>query len=203
MTHVLLLHARLTPGPEPGRLAPLLARLPYAKLLDLERRDPRARYASLAGLALALRGVEALRGCAAGPGELRFPDGGKPYLTGGPAFSISHGAGRVGVALRADGEVGFDLEEFDPAIREPAAMRARLARWTATESVLKAAGLGLRDARAVELGMSPGCARIGDLSFHLFPVAIADDVIAHVATASPLTAICVEELEASALSFDQ
>lgn len=201
MTHVLVLHAGLGPGPDPGALALLLARLPYAKRLELESLDPPVRHASLAGIALALRGVEALRGGPVDPGALRFPAGGKPYFPGGPGFSVSHGAGRVAVALRADGEVGFDLEELDAASREAGTARARLVRWTATEAVLKAAGRGLGDARSVDLGESLQDGRVGGASFHLLPVAIAGDVVAHLATDVPVTSVSVEEVEASVLAF--
>jgi phosphopantetheinyl transferase len=201
MTHVLVLHARLLAGPDPGPLAPLLARLPYAKRLELEGRDPQARNASLAGLALVLRGAEVLRGGPVDPGALRFPAGGKPTLPGGPSFSVSHSGVRVGVALGTDGEVGFDLEELDPASREAGAAGARLARWTATEAVLKAAGRGLGDARAVDLGESLQDGRVGGASFHLVPVAIAGDVVAHLAAEVPVTSVSVQEVEASVLAF--
>lgn len=200
MTHVLVLHARLTAGPGPAALAPLLARLPYAKRLDLEGRDPQLRHASLAGIALVLRGIEALRSGPAAAGRLQFPTGGKPCVPGGPSFNVSHAGERVAAALCVDSEVGFDLEEFDPATSEHCAAQARLARWTATEAVLKAAGRGLGDARAVVLGESLQHGRIGAASFHLRPVAIAEDVVAHLATGAPVTTITVEEVEASVLA---
>jgi 4'-phosphopantetheinyl transferase len=126
MTHVLVLHARLTAGPDSAALAPLLARLPYAKRLELEGRDPQSRHASLAGIALVLRGIEALRGGPAAAGQLQFPTGGKPCVPGGPGFNVSHGGQRVAAALCLDVEVGFDLEEFDPSSIEPCAAQARL-----------------------------------------------------------------------------
>ena len=122
-------------------------------------------------------------------------------MPGGPGFSVSHGGARVGVAISAAGELGFDLEEFDPAANDCAATMARLARWTATEAVLKAAGQGLRDARAVELDESLQVGRVGGASFRLMPVAIADDVVAHLATDAPVTSVRVEEVEASVLAL--
>lgn len=201
MTRVLVLHARLGAEPDSGELAGLIVRLPYAKRIELERRDPPARQASLAGIALALRGIELLRGSPGDAGQLRFPAGGKPQLPGGPAFSVSHGRGRVGVAVSVDDGLGFDLEEFDPASPEAGATRARLVRWTATEAVLKAAGRGLRDARAVEIDESVQAGRVAGASFHLRPVAIAGDVVAHLATVAPVTSISVEEVESSVLAW--
>jgi phosphopantetheinyl transferase len=154
MTSVLVLHARLRDGPGLESLAPLLERLPYAKRLELARRDAPERRASLAGISLALEGAAMLRGQAAGADALRFPAGGKPSFVAGPFFSISHGAATVAAALSEDVEVGFDLEDFGPGQRDAGDARARLERWTATEAVLKAAGRGLREARAVELEQS-------------------------------------------------
>jgi phosphopantetheinyl transferase len=201
MTRVLVLHARLSAEPDSGALAGLIERLPYAKRFELERRDPPARQASLAGISLALRGIELLRGSPGDASQLRFPAGGKPYLPGGPTFSVSHGRVRVGVAVSTENGAGFDLEEFDPASPEAGATRARLLRWTATEAVLKAAGRGLRDARAVAIDESLQSGRVGGASFHLLSVAIADDVVAHLATVTPVTSVAVEEVESSVLAW--
>jgi phosphopantetheinyl transferase len=134
------------------------------------------------------------------PCRLSFPAGGKPCLPGGPGFSISHSGPHVGVALCSDCEPGFDLERFDAGSGEPAASRSRLARWTATEAVLKAAGLGLRDAPQVDLDASLRTGRVSGASFNLVPVEIANDVVAFLATGNPASLVRVEEVEASALA---
>lgn len=201
MIQVLVLHATLPGGACPAGLSPLLARLPYAKRLELEGRGPEARCASLAGIALALRGRTGMLSGRADPSLLSFPAGGKPCLPGGPSFSVSHSGSRVGVALCCDCEIGFDLEQFGAQAGEPAARRSRLARWTATEAVLKAAGRGLRDALQVSLERSMRTGGIDGLSFHLAPVAIADDVVASLATGMPPGRVQVEEVDASALVF--
>lgn len=201
MNHVLVLHATLPAGPCPAVLLRLLERLPYARRLEIERREPEARYARLAGIALALRGAAGLRAAPVDAGQLVFPAGGKPALAGGPSFSVSHGGRHVGVALCGAGEVGFDLEAVDGRASDPAAGLARLARWTATEAVLKAAGRGLRDARAVELDESLRSGRVAGTSYHLARVAISDDVVASLATANPAAGpVRVERVEASALA---
>ncbi len=201
MIQVLVLHATLPAGPCPAGLSPLLARLPYAKRLEIEGRGPEARCASLAGIALALRGVTSMLSAPVDPCQLSFPSGGKPCLPGGPSFSVSHSGSRVGVALCADCELGFDLEQFDAQAGEPAAGRSRLVRWTATEAVLKAAGRGLRDARDVDLAETLLAGRVGGESFHLVPVEIAQEIVAYLATGKPAGRVQVEEVEASALVF--
>ena len=113
MTLVLVMHARLRGGAVPEDLALLTQRLPYAKRLEIERREPGARTASLAGLWLALEGAARLRGRAVDVASLRFPADGKPYLEGGPWFSISHGLQHVAAAVCDSVEVGFDLEEVN------------------------------------------------------------------------------------------
>jgi phosphopantetheinyl transferase len=199
MNQVLVLHASLPAGPCPAGLLELLKRLPYAKRLEIEGRDPRAQCASLAGIAMALRGAAGMRPDAVEAGQLRFTDGGKPRLVGGPSFSVSHGGLHVGVALCSEGEVGFDLELIDPRAAEPAGGRSRLLRWTATEAVLKADGRGLREARDVDLAESLRTGSVGGRSFHLSPVTISNDIVACLATGKPADMVRVEKVEASAL----
>ncbi|NJD32783.1 MAG: hypothetical protein FIB04_12970 [Gammaproteobacteria bacterium] len=200
MARVLVLHARLAPvigNSVPGTAFPLLERLPYARRLELERRDAAGRNASLAGIALVLQGSQRLRGTIIGADALRFPAGGKPYCEGGPFFSVSHGTTRVAVAISDDVDLGFDLEEIArplPSERDPL---DRLRRWTATEAVLKAAGLGLRDARAVELEDGLAAGSVQGRRFLLGPVPIGPDVVAHVATPRKIASLDVATTDAS------
>ena len=60
---------------------------------------------------LALEGAARLRGRAVDVASLRFPADGKPYLEGGPYFSISHSPQHVAAAVCESVEIGFDLEE--------------------------------------------------------------------------------------------
>jgi phosphopantetheinyl transferase len=184
MTLVLVMHARLRGGAVPEALTRLLDQLPYAKRLDLERRDPGARRASLAGLWLALEGAARLRGCEVDVASLRFPADGKPYLEGGPHFSISHSPQHVAAAVCESVEIGLDLEEVDAGSGDSLAARQKLQRWTATEAVLKAAGRGLREARSVELDESLATGTLAGVCYRLRPVEISTDVVAHVATQS-------------------
>jgi hypothetical protein len=194
MNPVLLLHAALPEGPAPPALLRLLDGLPYARRLELERLDERGRCASLAGVHLALAGAERLLGRPVAPGELRFIAGAKPRFVAGPSFSISHGPTRVGVALSVSSDVGFDLEEMcagEGALRADA---AKLARWTATEAVLKAAGRGLRDARGVRLDDDLASGLLDGRVFRLRSIRLDDGVLAHLAATEPVDAIEVEEV---------
>lgn len=194
MNPVLVLHAALPEGPAPSALRRLLERLPYERRLELERRDERGRCASLAGVHLALAGAERLLERPVAPGELRFIDGAKPRLAAGPLFSISHGTGRVGVALSVSADVGFDLEEMRAVEGRTRADAAKLARWTATEAVLKAAGRGLREARAVRLDDDLASGLLDGRVYRLWPLQLHDESIAHLASAEPIGPIAVVEV---------
>lgn len=178
MFEVTVLHAPLDGPLEAGREAWLLERLPYARRLELERRKASARAASLHALELLRFGVEHLRGHALEMPALRYPDGGKPALAGGPYFSTSHSGTRVVVALSEQCEVGIDIEDLAAA-----ADADRLGRWTAVEATLKAAGSGLRRASEVRLAPDLASARLGSEEYRLQRVALVPGCVAHLATA--------------------
>jgi phosphopantetheinyl transferase len=150
----------------------LASRLPYAKRLEVAARAAAAP-ATLAGVALALHALGRLTGARHAPGELAFPEGGKPHLARTaeageePDFSISHSGPWVGCAAVAHGLVGFDVE---------VGTEARFAAWAAREAALKACGAPLAEARGVELvaggARCRGVALIG-LPLELFPGAAA------------------------------
>ena len=132
---MILYHSDLRGQWPPEAAREFARRLPYAKRLEVAAHAARAP-ATLAGVALALRALERLTGTRAAPGELMFPDGGKPHLARRPAateeepdFSISHSGPWVGCAAVAHGLVGFDVE---------LGTEMRLATWAAREAALKA-----------------------------------------------------------------
>lgn len=194
MCPVLVLHAVLPEGVAPSALHRLLEALPYARRLELERRDERGRCASLAGLHLALTGAQRLLDRPVAPGELRFIAGAKPRLATGPHFSLSHGLTRVGVALSVTADIGFDLEELRAGEGAPSANPGKLARWTATEAVLKAAGRGLRDARAVRLDDDLASGQLDGRAYGIWPVHLHHTALAHLAAAEPIGPIEIEEV---------
>jgi len=193
MTLVLVMHARLRVGAVPEYLMLLMERLPYAKRIELERREPGGRSASLAGIWLALEGAARLRGRGLDVASLRFPAGGKPYLEGGPYFSISHSLHHVAAAVCESVEIGFDLEEVGTGPGDSGKGPKKLHRWTATEAILKAAGRGLREARSVELDDSLVTGTLAGERYWLRPVEISTDVVAHVATFAPCESMDVVE----------
>lgn len=158
----------------------LAARLPYAKRLEVAARAATAP-ATLAGVALALRALTRLTGARVAPGELVFPDGGKPRLArpatasgAGPDFSVSHSGPWVGCAAVAHGLVGFDVEVGDDA---------RLAAWAAREAAIKACGAPLSEARDVEL--LEGGARCRGVALEALPLELFPGAAACVMTSLP------------------
>lgn len=178
MSEVTVLHAPLDGLFDPDRAAFLLERLPYARRLELERRDAAARAASLRALELLMDGIERLRGTVPDLSRLRYAEGARPALQGGPWFSISHSALRVAVAISDACEPGIDVEDLASGADE-----RRLARWTAVEATLKAAGSGLRRAQDVQVAPDLTSARFDGREFLLQRVALAPGCVAHVATA--------------------
>jgi phosphopantetheinyl transferase len=194
MGAVIVLHVALPGQPAAGWTEAWLEALPYAKRLETERREPGARFASLVGIALALVLAGRLSPGPARAGELRFPSPGKPFLPGGPHFSISHTTGLVACAASGDLDCGLDVEAIEAAATQGDAARQRLQRWTATEAVLKAAGLGLRDARDVELAADRRSAVARGEPFSLMELSLVPGCITHLATRRAPDRVTVEQL---------
>jgi len=194
MNGVLILHSSLDGDGGDARADALLMRLPYARRLELARRDPDARLASLAGLALALAGAARLRGRRVEPGELQFPANGKPGLAGGPSFSVAHSATRVAVAISDDCAVGLDLEDSTSAAPDDARATLRLQRWTAIEAALKAVGAGLRSAGELRMAEDLATASFAGIEINLQRVEIAADCVARLATLAQIVDVTVERI---------
>lgn len=110
---------------------------------------------------------------------IRYGEYGKPYLPGGPAFSLSHGGSFAALAVD-DGPVGVDLEPLDAArLRMAPSLLTReelgwmrqgdeterfFALWTLKESAVKATGRGISGSlRSIQvLPVEPGRAHIRD-----------------------------------------
>lgn len=204
---VILHHAEVPAAAAALPVERWLAALPAARAERLRRLgDDGARLASLLGLAL-LASAAAAAGYGPPPwAALQFDEGRKPLWPGGPAFSVSHAAGRVGCAVAARGSViGFDLERQQAVAasdlrlvatsREREAMAAgRLSAsrlWVAKEAVLKAAGGSVREAGAVQI--EPPTGHLHGVSYHLQwlePVPRVDGAVATGQTARLLVADC-------------
>ncbi len=115
------------------------------------------------------------------PHRLSFlhQSGGKPYLTDGPEFSLSHTARRAAVAVSKGVALGLDIERPRPvrpdisqafaasertyitALPEPARQAALFRVWTHREALAKGMGLGVWNAaERFELDLSGAEVRI-------------------------------------------
>jgi phosphopantetheinyl transferase len=173
----------------------LLHALPYAKRLELERRDEAELRSALGGLALLILGAARMRAGGLAVRQIVFAPGGKPRCVGGPFFSISHGRGRVACAVSETVDSGIDIETFAAPASDEVREKAR--RWTATEAALKAAGLGLRNAAQVQLDAALRHAEIGSTRYGLLAPQLAKDCACHVATVreSPVLEIHAVDLD--------
>jgi phosphopantetheinyl transferase len=189
MSDVMVLHAALPGHLAAGRERHLLARLPYARRLELERRDDAARTTSLLALELLADGIGCLRGGSLDMSSLRFPADGKPFLEGGPSFSVSHSRTRVAVALSDRCGIGIDVEDLVPGRAD----REALERWTAIEATLKALGAGLRQAHQVRFTANLATAELAGVLVHTRGVELEPDCVARIATREPVGTVVVEE----------
>lgn len=190
MGRVIVLHA-----PPAGHVPPdweqsLLLCLPYARRLELEARDPESRRASLGATALLMRAAERLGYDSVVPAHLRYLQGAKPRVAGGPYFSISHTPGRIACAASRECDLGFDHEDY--AGEEPP---PRLARWTAIEATLKAAGAGLSRANDVEVDPGLRSSHLERTRYELLPLRLVPGVVGCLAGRALPAAVEIEPLE--------
>jgi phosphopantetheinyl transferase len=169
---------------------PMLQAIPYAHRLELERRTSEARRASLCGIALALLGASRVTPPGVLVRQFVFVPGAKPQLHDGPKFSVSHTPENVACIISDTVTPGLDIEPWRPHDLSPD--RQRLRRWTATEAVLKAAGLGLREAGQVRVAEDLSAAQVGAARYLLQEVRSIPHHAGHVASAEP----CVFKVEA-------
>ena len=186
LVNCLLLHAPMSPSASPRSWETALLRAsPYARRLELERRAPAGRHASLLGTALALLGSERIAGAGASASQLQFEAGKRPFLRGGPCFSVSHSETHVACVVSGSGRVGIDIEPRSriDARRDEASLR----RWTATEAALKTAGLGVQHHARVQLAPDLGTASIDDIACWLQELGSIEGHVCHVASTARLT----------------
>jgi phosphopantetheine--protein transferase-like protein len=182
------------------------------------------RHLYLLAHALTRLALAASSGHAAERIEMRTRDGGKPYVEGGPEFSLSHarnadGVGAAVVAVSRIGSVGIDLEPAERAgeIAELVSRRYSAAEqrmlegsphrerderivwlWTAKEAVIKATGEGMRtplESVSVEFG-DDGSLRNTNWQLARFRVR---DFLGTMATPHSSTAIRVTQRAGAAL----
>ncbi len=181
---LILYHSDLR-GQWPEEAARALARrLRYRGRLALAG-DSQAARASLAGLALALKGLRRITALALEPGDLTYVPGEKPRLTAELAvphdFSIAHSGPYVACAVVAGMAVGLDLEF---------GAHPRLPQWVAREAAVKAATLGVRAIGEVELAEDG--AHLRGQRWHARPLEYFPGAAACVMTQLPLTGLEVQ-----------
>ncbi|MDR2686743.1 MAG: hypothetical protein LBB75_03255 [Oscillospiraceae bacterium] len=124
-----------------------MARLYFAEIPNLPDRKAMRAAEYRAGRRLLCRAL----GC--GEAHIFIRGDGKPYLPGGPHFSISHGGGLVLLAVSGLGEIGCDVEPLGRPLRNEGAIRRKIALpgeedtplltlWVRKEAVFKAGGAG-------------------------------------------------------------
>ena len=128
-------------------------------MVSQQRREQALRYRHLFGRFCCLKSWLMLRAMHIGEMDFLYNEHGKPYIEGGPFFSISHCKEAIAVALD-DQPIGIDVESirrFDPELvtrtmndSEQALIaasahpeRAFIRLWTQKEAVLKMEGTGI------------------------------------------------------------
>lgn len=83
-------------------------------------------------------GVLLYRALGVDESRLELAPGGKPYICGGPEFSISHSGGRCVLAV-GEGRIGVDIERLDESnlIAAEAALTREELLWTAAEPLAR------------------------------------------------------------------
>ncbi|MDR3313593.1 MAG: hypothetical protein LBS96_03950 [Oscillospiraceae bacterium] len=98
-------------------------------------------------------GLALLRLCVSGE-AVKIRPGGQPFIPGAPEFSISHSGALVLLAVSDAGRIGCDVEWLHRRIRNPEAIRKKLAPtpeeqalgllqlWVRREAIFKSGGAG-------------------------------------------------------------
>lgn len=170
------------------------------KALRLRREE--ARLLSIgAGLLLRMAGLEP---------PFAFGEHGKPYLPGGPAFSLTHTGTFAALAVQ-ENRVGLDAETIAPVRRAAARaltsgerrfMEAEPERrftylWTRKEAVLKCTGAGLSAAMNA-FSVLDDTAALGGETFSLYTVEYGNILLSAAVTAGS-AAFSPQTVEASEL----
>lgn len=152
------------------RLLPLVSR---------QRRDYAMRYRHLFGRWTTLKTYEMIQqllreeGCHATTDDWLYTPEGKPFIPGGPCFSISHCKNALAVAID-DRPIGIDIESIRPLIpalvertmnlgeqqliaSDPDPARAFIRLWTRKEALLKWKGTGIVEDLRGTLSEISGC----------------------------------------------
>lgn len=173
------------------------------------------RQATLFGKLLLLKGLRALLPAGDWLGRfqaLEVTPSGKPFIPGGPEFSISHSGEMVVVALSQSGEVGIDIEkiraievdDFSNYVPEIAGLKGKLGDdqlstiffdcWTRKEAVLKGYGSGL-SVPLDQVVIQGDMAHLHDTAWFIHKIVPDQAYCCHVATRQPLRRVDLEHTD--------
>jgi len=172
---------------------------------------------SRTGRILARRALGELLGRNVEDREVRALPGGKPFLPGGPDFSVSHAGAWVAAAATTRGQIGLDIEidaadglslrlVCDAAELAVVAEQGATSMWVSKEAALKAWGLGVREAarvrvRSAAAHLEPNAGEAATLypPLYLAPLTRFAGARACVATSAPPTPIEYREIPCALL----
>lgn len=141
---------------------------------------------------------------------------GKPFIPGGPEFSISHSGDIVVLAVIQNGAVGIDIEEIRPIniedFSQPLPEIANLSEkydknhinphffdcWTQKEAVLKGYGKGLLEPMEKVVLKENGTALLHETAWVIKKLFLYEGYCCHVATDRPLGRIAIEQVDLTA-----
>ncbi|MDO6434635.1 4'-phosphopantetheinyl transferase superfamily protein [Flavitalea sp. BT771] len=143
--------------------------------------------------------------------HLQYTDYGRPFLSGGPDFNISHSGHRVVCILATEGGVGIDLEEIkDLNIEDfkgqfsadewatitgaPHPLKAFYHFWTAKECLSKADGRGLNLPLAGLRIEENRIISLGSRHWRLQALPLSAGYACHIAAESPMDHLALKEL---------
>jgi 4'-phosphopantetheinyl transferase len=140
---------------------------------------------------------------------LQLSQFGKPFIAGGPEFSITHSGEIVGLAVSRQGLVGLDVEKIRPVDIEefhqffpeiapqrgkvdPLALRELFFDyWTQKEAISKGIGEGLL-MPLEQITVEEGRARCRETTWFVKKVVSAAGYSCHIATDQPLSQLVIE-----------
>lgn len=149
--------------------------------------------------------------------NLQYTSMGKPFLSGGPAFNISHSGELIVMATARIGSVGIDveqiravkLEEFRTHVPEVDSFRQSLVEedsyssffhhWTQKEAVAKACGTGLLKP-IQSISVNDGKAFFAGITWYVEKISLCEEgYCCHLAMDRPLSSLTLEKVPCTAL----
>lgn len=164
---------------------------------------------ALAGKILLLRGLPQF-GLKPSLNGISYTKYHRPFLEGSVDFNLSHSENYSACVLSDEAKVGIDIEYLRPvnlerfkslwneeewnAITEaPSPHRQLYTFWTQKEAVVKADGRGLY-INPREISVCAGQTTIAGITWHLRPIAIEEEYIAHMASSTNIAELAISQV---------